>query len=232
MSDKKSEKKPNVIDMTERIQTPDYRERLKSLKVRLDLEHAKIAVSTSLLSIVVLVTLANNNLMTSIAPRDIDTETAPSIGRGIASVPGNAVSTVTDNVELVRELANRDLSPKASVGKKPTSLEKLAFGFLEGKYAVRLQNGKLREIEFTAESKIEDAKKVDNYISFIDNQRELLPEFAHSLKIGEGREGAHRVETFQLVNSVSMPVAKVQFRRDSDGRLLGMRVSLLQVAAK
>ena len=60
--------KGKVIDMTERIHAPDYRERLRNLKVRLDLEHAKVAVSTSLLSIVVLVTLANNNLMTSIAP--------------------------------------------------------------------------------------------------------------------------------------------------------------------
>lgn len=236
-----------IIDMTDRIHTPDFRERLRNLKVRLDLEHAKVAVSTSLLSVVVLVTLANNNLMTSIAPvSSVLNEQSSSShnangGRGIASiasVPGGGYSnaTITENPELVRQLAQRDLSETASVGQKPSSLERLAFGFLEGKYAVRLQDGLIREIEFAPETKTleakNEAKKIENLNAFIDGQRDLLPAYSHSVKLGLGHEGSETVETFQLVNAVSMPVAKVQFRVDIEGRFLGMRVSMTQIASK
>ena len=60
----------NVIDMTSRIQEPNYKDYLKGLKVRFDLENTKVAVSTSLLSIVILVTLANNNLLANRSPAE------------------------------------------------------------------------------------------------------------------------------------------------------------------
>lgn len=239
-NDNQGDSKSNVIDMTDRVQTPDYRERLRGLKVRFDLEHAKVAVSTSLLSIVILVTLANNNLMTSISPTNevaANEQSAPG-GRSIASVSGGGSSTASlnENPALIQQLANRDLSPSASLGHLPSSVERLAFGVLEGKYAVRLQDGLIREIEFSGETGAQnarqEAKRIGNTASFIDGQKDLLPEYSHSVKVGDGREGVNEVETFQLVNQVSMPVAKVQVRMDGEGRLLGMKVSKIQIASK
>lgn len=225
---KKDTPNDNVIDMIERIPETDPRASFRNLKVRFDLEHAKIAVSTSLLSIVILVTLANNNLMTSITPTTDEAVPTSFGGRSIASVPGGsqiAAPSAASDTKLVKELANRVLSPTASLGQKPSALERLAFGYFEGKYAVRLQSGKIREIEFATENNPSDAKRIDNLTSFIESQRDLLPEFARSVKVGDGREGNDQIKTFELVNEVSIPVAKVEFRVDEESRLLGLRVT-------
>ena len=215
--------KDNVIDMTERMETPDARERLKHLKVRFDLEHAKVALSTSLLSIVVLVTLANRNMMQTTAPEDMKPT------RGIASV-----STGTSDVEdtLVRTLAKHELD-SSSLGRKPSSIEALAFGQLEGKYAVRMANGKLAELEFSdVTSQGDRPKHIDNRGEFLDSHRDLLPvAYDKSMKVESLAQGESTLETYQLLNEVSRPVGKVEFKLDAAGRLLSMRVAQLTVAS-
>jgi hypothetical protein len=218
------QKKDNVIDLTERLETPDARERLKNLKVRFDLEHAKIALSTSLLSVVVLVTLANRNLMNNAVPQDMKQT------RGIASV-----STGTSEVEdsLVRTLAKHELE-MSSMGRQPSSIESLAFGQLEGKYAVRMANGKLAELEFSdVTSQGDRPKHIDNRGEFLDSHRDILPvAYDKSIKIESLAQGETTLETYQLVNEVSRPVARVEFKLDAAGRMLSMRVAQLTVAAK
>jgi hypothetical protein len=210
--------------MTERIQEPDARERLKNLKVRFDLEHAKIALSTSLLSVVVLVTLANRNIMTNGAAEPVRQS------RGIASVP-TGTSEAEDN--LVRTLAKHDLD-EASIGRQPSSIESLAFGQLEGKYAVRLANGKLSELEFSdVTSQGDRPKHIDDRGEFLDSHRDILPvAYDKSIKIDSQNLGETTLETYQLVNEVSRPVANVEFRLDAAGRMLSMRVAQLTVASK
>lgn len=230
-------KNDNVIDMTERIQTPDFRERLKGLKVRLDLEQAKIAISTSLLSIVLLVTVANNSLMSSVT---LIEESSMSPGRGIASVDLKSddfsvhefASTEETNESLVRELSQRDLGPNGAVGRRPSSVDMLAYGLLEGKYAVRLKAGKISEIEFSENFEMVNKRKsVNEVLSFLENHRELLPVgFDKHVRVKVETNGQEGMDTYQLINKVSMPVAKVQFRTDADGRVLAMQVSPITVA--
>lgn len=215
---KKDGNNDNVIDMTERIQEPDSRERLKHLKVRFDLERAKVGLSASILSIVVLVTLANAKML-----RD-QSQQQESQGRGIASVP-TGTSDAEDS--LVRELARKDLSEGAA-GKNPSAIDKLAFGFLEGHYAMRLTNGKLAEIEASGE-----AKQIDDIQGFLEANRDVLPvAFDKPIKVARDATGDIVTESWQLVNSVSRPMANVIVKMDGSGRLLGMRVSLMQLASK
>ncbi|MES2856728.1 MAG: hypothetical protein V4692_12730 [Bdellovibrionota bacterium] len=207
--------KNNVIDMTERMQEPDQKARLKSLKVRFDLEQAKVGLSASLLSIVFLVTIANNGLLKSAAAPEVSQ-------RGIASVP-TGTSDAEDS--LVRDLARRELGQNSIVGKKPTELESLAFGMLEGKYAVRLENGKLRELVFSNNSDTAP-KHISDLAEFIDSNKALLPvQFEKSMKVSHVDHDGIASETYQLVDSVSRPVANVQFTLDVEGRMLGMKVS-------
>jgi hypothetical protein len=232
----KTDDKGNVIDMTSRIQEPDAKLRLKGIKVRLDLEQAKIAISTSLLSVVILVTLANNNMMNGTLISDNQVEQV-SAGRGIASVqsqsPEEIAQAKSQNAKLVSQLSEHELSPSASIGRKPSSLEALAFGYLEGKYAVRMQNGKISEIEFSDASGSGDhPKHVEDLAQFLMNQRDLLPvDFDKTLKIGSGTEGAKTTETYQLMNQASTPVANVQFHMDAAGRLLAMQVQPIEVSS-
>lgn len=218
-------KNGNVIDMTDRIREPDAVARLKQLKVRLDLEHAKVALSTSLLSIVILVTLANNSLMKSVS----GDESSTGGGRGIASV-SSTIDESEGSRQLVQDLAARDLSAAAKVGRKPSAIEKLAFEVLEGKYAVRLDDGKISEIEFSNSTDL--PKPVGALMAFLESHRDLMPaDFAKRVKVDRQDEGSQTTETYQLVNNLSMPVAKVLLRMDNAGRVLAMRVSPAQVAA-
>mgnify|MGYP001615912230 CR=1 FL=1 len=215
----KQDNKDNVIDMTERIQEPDSRERLKHLKVRFDLERAKVGLSASILSIVVLVTLANAKMLR-------EQPDQPAQTRGIASVP-TGTSDAEDS--LVHELARKDLSSGATFGQRPSAIEKLAFGTLEGHYAIRLLNGKLAELEKSGDQ----AKQIDDIEGFIEANRDVLPvSFDKPVKVARDDNGSVVTESWQLVNAVSRPVAHIQFRMDGAGHLLGLSVSKMQLASK
>lgn len=216
----KKQNKDNVIELASRAQQSDTIDRMKSLKSRFDMEHARVALSASLLSIVVLVTLANKNLMSD--------DGAPSVksGRGIASVP-TGTSDAEDH--LVRTLSQKELSAD-SLGRKPSSLESLAFGTLEGKYAVRLENGKLSELEFSdpASQELEGdrPKHIQNRAEFLETNRELMPvAFDKPVWIERAPSQDSVTEIYQLVNEVSRPVATVEFKLDNAGRMLSMKVA-------
>jgi len=207
---------------------------VRSLKAVLDLEHTKIAVSTLLLSVVVLVTLANNNLMSKVNPVLVVAQNEMPGGRGIASVGASASladSFISENPRMLAELAKHNLGPNASIGQNPTNLDKLAFGYLEGKYAVRLQHGTISEIEIS-ESSLDEAKHIESLSAFIENQRALLPDFRRSVKADDEQSGSATVQVYELMNEKSAPIAKVQFRTDGAGRLIAMRVVPLRIAAK
>jgi len=214
--------KDNVIDMTERMQEPDARERVKHLKVRFDLERAKVGLSASILSIVVLVTLANAKMLRD----DSNKEQAAAQSRAIASVP---TGTSDGEDSLVRELARKDLSHSASVGKQPTAIEKLAFGYLEGHYSIGLDNGKLTSLEKSGD----EAKQIEDVQAFLEANRDVLPvSFDKPIKVGKETNGDVITESWQLVNSVSRPMANVMVRLDQGGHLIGLRVSMMQLASK
>lgn len=222
---KKQNNKDNVIDMTSRVQEPETIERMKSLKARFDLEHAKIALSTSLLSVVVLVTLANKNLMTSEQANPVQS------GRGIASVP---TGTTDAEDSLVKALSKKELGSHA-LGRRPSSLDSLVFGTLEGKYAIRLDHGKLQELEFSAspgvDSEVDRPKHIQNRAEFINQNHELMPvPFDKAVWIDRQSLGDTTTEIYQLVNEVSRPVATVEFKLDQAGRMLSMKVASNSVA--
>lgn len=216
----------NVIDLSERIQRPDPYARFRNMRVRFDMEHAKIAVSTSLLSIVLLVTLANNSLL---GGKGNEAELRQA--RGIASIP-TGTSEAEDS--LVARLAKKELGESSALGRKPSDLEKLTLGYLEGKYAIQLENGKLRQIRFAEASAAgELPKRVEDLKAFIESNREILPvAFSSSVKVDRVQEGENVTETFELVNRLSIPVGKVQFLMDGAGRLLAMHVAEAQSVSK
>ena len=178
----------------------------------------------------VLVTLAESRL------DEFGTEPVEVIhvrARGIASV-STGTSSANEDI-LVRELAKRDLNQGVGSAAKPSSIETLAFGQLEGKYAVRLENGKLAELEFSdVTSQGDRPKHIDDRGVFL----RFSPGFAcqwltisRSASTPRSANGT-TTEVYQLVNEVSRPVANVEFHLDAAGRMLSMRVAQLQIAAQ
>jgi hypothetical protein len=97
-----------------------------------------------------------------------------------------------------------------------------------------MQDGRLRELEFTITPSDQDRPKhIEDREAFLKAHADLLAlEFDKTIKVEQSKEGGSTLETYHLVNGLSIPVAKVQFRLDSVGRMLSMRVSQVQVAAK
>ena len=236
MSSNKNDNKKNeprkVIDLTERIEAREASKnpdgplsKLKAMKVRLDLEQAKIAIPASLLSIVVVVTLANTKLLSGpdvVESREMASEgtTVIAPSRGIASIPAGTSETED---QLVKALSSKTLSEISAVGRKPSALEKLSLETLEGKYAIRMSDTqKISEIEI-AQDQVSNPVPFD--AKFITDNRAWMPvSFDKSVRVQSVHSDNGTRQTYHLVNSLSMPVAKIDVSLDSSGRLLALRV--------
>ncbi len=227
-------KDSNIIDLASRVRNPVTLSRIKDLEMRIDAEQTKLLISTSLISILFLVSLANNSMLEPVDVVEVSSVELPSIssdGRGPASAP-TGTSAWEDNV--ASRLSNMSLKEVAAVGRAPSLLEKLAFGFLEGKYTLRLESGKIRELAFTDSAHPgQQPKSLSDRVRFLTENRELLPvDFDRPQRIESHQSGDATVESYNLLNRSSIPVAKVRFHLDSEGRLLSMKVELSRLAAR
>lgn len=229
MSDSNEKKDSKVIDISERLQAKQSTSPLQKLKVRLDLEQAKVAIPASIMSILIVVTLANSKLLSgepAVESATLASEGTVIQSRGIASVP---TGTSDDEDRLVKEMASRSLSEAAAIGRKPSALEQFAFEQLEGKYAVRVNDGKLSELQLSPGS----ADPIQFDTSFIEKNRSLLPvAYDKSVRVGTERSDTEVKETYHLVNQLSMPMAEIQVRLSETHHLLGMRVIPTNVAGR
>ncbi len=144
--------------------------------------------------------------------------------RGIASVSPAEISIKKMKFQLNRELVTSRVRKAASVGSRPTDLDNLTFGLLEGKYAVRLESGKLAQLEFSdAQGNGDRPKYINDRKSFIQSYKTLLPVDFESVQAlpSTGEKG---VEIFNLISSDLSRVGQVHFKVDDSGRLISMKV--------
>ncbi len=147
--------------------------------------------------------------------------------RSLASL-GDAGRTLRDPnfeknlAQKLSKLSSRDI---ASVGRVPTYEDRLRFGYLEGKYALRMNDGKLSEIEF---SQGPDAPKyLNDRAEFLTTYKDLMPvEFESTKSISREILPKMIHETYQLVSNDKV-TAEVRFELDLYGRLISMKVESL-----
>lgn len=209
--------------------------RLTHLKLKLDLERARLAIPASILSIVVVVSVMNSRLLSETEPTqssqlastsDVLEEIVPTqsgtVLRGVASIPTGTSKKEDDLVNrLAEELKSGQIQ---AVGRKPTDLEKLALETLGGNYklAVDPKSQKLISIEVL---KVGSAIAFDQNL-FLTHASVFPVAFDKAIRVNQQNlpEEKGTQETYQLVNSLSRPLAEVQIDRDEDGRLIRMRV--------
>jgi hypothetical protein len=230
-NDRKGPRK--VIDISERLPNRNPMEKLKSLKVRLDLEQAKVAIPVSLLSILAVVTLANSRLLHD--PEVVQSRGLASSGsaadirpsRGIASVPRGLNSNeaqLEKQEQLIKQMASKTLSEVSAVGREPSALDKFTIETLEGKYAVKID-----ESQKIAEIQISDSQRqspIRFSSSFLETNRDWLPvRFDKSIRVRSARSEQGQLQSYHLVNKLSMPLAMVDVQLDNEGRLLALKVT-------
>lgn len=148
----------------------------------------------------------------------------PEVIHGIHRVPRNAVWEHA----LARQLGQKRKRDLASVGKRPTQMDRLLFGLLEGKYAVRREKGKIVEIEFSDTQRSGDLPKfINDRIGFIQENKALFPVDFKMIQKTETRKPGSQTparESYKLMDKVGQQTGQVHFHLDKYGRFLSMQV--------
>jgi hypothetical protein len=107
---------------------------------------------------------------------------------------------------------------------KTTEIDKLSSGFLEGKYSVRAQSGKILELEFT-NGKMDRPKYIPDKEEFLIRYKALIgPEFQKPVLLEEKVVKGELIARYQLIGPSASPVAEVTFVSDESDRLLSLKV--------
>lgn len=144
--------------------------------------------------------------------------------RGLASTGKENFQIRNFEVEKSISTALSDLSSRdlASIGRRPTSEDKLLFETLHGRYNVRKIKGKINQLRFTSEG--EGPLTIDDRRYFLQHNRHLFPGVDQKVE-NTGREVLpHRIlESYDLISS-DKRVARVFFELDLQERLISLKV--------
>ncbi len=197
---------------------------LKSSNFELKQHRRKILTSVSIVSIVLGVTMVNKVLLDR-PGSDSGSLRPSSPSRSIASLgemDGSKNRDWTWERRMTNQLIESGSRAPASVGTKPSVEDQLQFGLLEGKYAVKIRNGKLENIRFVSLS--EQPKYLVDRADFIEKYRGLIAhEFEEARLKDHTSSGRKTQETYALVAG-NRSVAEVSFELDLQERLLNFAV--------
>ncbi len=215
----------NVIGLCERRQRNGeadsmQSEKMKNIKMKIDMHNTKLMVSTSLLSVIVLATVANTS---SFSTRPAQGSPVTDSSRGIASVQ---MGTSAWEDRVAKKLSEQTLPNEAQIGRKPSSLDQLTFGALEGKYTVRTVNGKINEIELADSESGTRPKKISDLGLFLreNNQLMLTAPVATIEPLKTVQEGAVQKSSYRMIGENHQDLGQVEFQLDGSGGLLSMHV--------
>lgn len=191
--------------------------------MKIDSTSIKAMVVTTIGLVVFAVSFANRSIFSP--AEDVANVAHFSLGqsRGVASVP---TGTSASEDQFHASIAARPLSGSTGLGLKPSEIDRLTFGFLEGKYSVHLENGKVKELAFVDSSSQSNGDRptyLKDPVEFLQNNREIFPR-----EYSEVRSGATLTQKDQIVRSYALmqktdQVGEVQVTLDLSGRLLSMK---------
>ena len=189
-------------------------------KKKLALNEKKFVITTAILSLLIVISVFNRNAFSSHKGTLDLASNSQDHSRQIASVP---LGTTSSEDSLAKELSLKPLDDQARWGQNPSRVEQLTFGLLEGKYSVRLKDGKLNGFELTDMST--QPKMVQNLERFLSENREILPVKFDTISVVQPSKGDENVQKFALLSPASRRMAEVEFHLDGAGRLISMRIN-------
>lgn len=179
-----------------------------------------IVASGALATTLFLVTILNFALSSQ-------SETKINQARGIASAAPMIDNELAQwNKSLLKKMAQQTERKMASISAKATDMDQLRFGLLEGKYALKLEDGKISEIVFQdTVGSDERPKYINSKDEFLSQYKSLLKsEFTTASRISEKVDNGSIIESYQLMGPTSSPVALAKFTSDQYGRLISFRI--------
>ena len=141
--------------------------------------------------------------------------------RQIASFEGNFAQDMKWEHDLARELSQKDLQDSAKLAEKPTMRDELIFGYLQGKYGMKLAQGRIESLEFidaqAGEQPLAIAKKADFLLSYRDA-------FGLDYRQASLSQKSNAEEVYNLVNDNKAIVGSAHFALDDQGRVVSVKI--------
>jgi hypothetical protein len=124
--------------------------------------------------------------------------------------------------ELAQKLSTDTSARALALAEKPSLRDELVFAFLEGKYGMKLNKGRIESLEFI------DAQAGEKPLA-IDNKKSFLSKFseAFGLQFSEVnlKEDKASEQVYSLIDSKRTIVGEAHFQLDDAGRVLALKIS-------
>lgn len=144
-----------------------------------------------------------------------------SAGRGIASIDGaNIARDIRWEHDLAQSLSQAQGKP-AHLAVKPTLRDELIFGYLEGKYGMKIADGRIESLEFIDAQAGDQPLVVRDRALFLNRYKSA---FGLDYAQISQTESTASSESYNLVAEDKTIVGKAQFQLDGDGRLVSLKI--------
>lgn len=138
--------------------------------------------------------------------------------RNVASFePAAFAKDVKWEHDLAKRLASDKSTLSASLAESPTLRDELIFGYLEGKYGMKLAQGRIESLEFI------DAQAGEHPMTITD-KADFLMKYSEAFgmnysEVSLAQNAAEGEEVYTLVGSGKEIVGKAHFVKDEQGRI-------------
>lgn len=136
--------------------------------------------------------------------------------RNVASFDASSLNDVKWEHDLAKKFASDKTPVTANIAEIPSLRDELVFGFLEGKYGMKLSEGRIKSLEFI------DAQAGEQPMAISDKE-EFLTKYseAFGLNFSEASlaKNANGEKVYNLVDSSKVIVGEVKFVEDDKGRV-------------
>lgn len=137
--------------------------------------------------------------------------------RGIASFdPGAAAESIKWEHDLAKKISSDKSLFSASLAEQPTVRDELIFGFLEGKYGMKLSQGRIQSIEFIDAQAGERPLEIENRADFLKKYAEAFGLQYSDVNLAKSEQG---LQIYKLISSAKEIIGEAHFVIDDEGRV-------------
>lgn len=137
--------------------------------------------------------------------------------RGVASFePSSFANDVKWEHDLASRMAKDTSSFSASLGETPTLRDDLVFGFLEGKYGMKLSQNQIESLEFIDAQAGEQPMQIADKADFLRKYSEAFGMGFAEVSLSENTSTS---QVYSLIDESKQIVGKAQFMTDEQGRV-------------
>lgn len=192
------------------IEFPKSRSVRKRLQIKL--QEQKSALILSIASILVLSVLLNQWLV-----QGPESTLSANGSREIASYDSASLSKdVKWEQDLAKRIAVDRALSETKIAEAPTVRDELIFGFLEGKYGMKLAQGRIESLEFIDSQAGENPLNIPDKADFLVKYSEA---FGHSYSEVSLAQSTATEQVFSLINSSKEIVGTARLKMDDEGRV-------------